>query len=97
MSDDELDSLIRQLEGLLTQITVVRRRRESEGLLSPISVGNRVRITNRVRRPSGWAPAAHDGVDQIGTVTRVTSSRVYITTDSGIQTWRAPSNVVKIA
>jgi hypothetical protein len=102
MADDELDALIRQLEGLLIQIAEVRHRREGAGhrsgseVFPPIVVGDRVRIVNRVNRPNGWPPAPSDSVDQVATVTRVTSGRVYFTTDTGISTWRAPANVVRI-
>jgi hypothetical protein len=100
MADDELDEIIRELEGLrlrreqlLTRFTAVRERRGNQATEAPLVVGDRVRITNRVRRPNGWPPAPTDGTDQVGTVTRVTSTRVYVTTDTGINTWRAPTNV----
>ena len=103
MADDELDEIIRELEGLrirreqlLTRFTEVRERREDRRIDAPLIVGDRVRITNRVRRPDGWPPAPRDGTDQVGTVTRVTSTRVYITTDTGIHTWRAPTNVIRV-
>ena len=100
--DNELDQIIRELEGLrirreqlLTHFTEVRARQGNDGVDAPFTVGDRVRITNRVQRPTGWPPAPRDGVDQAGTVTRVTSTRVYITTDTGIPTWRAPTNVTR--
>ena len=104
MADDELDQIIRELEGLrirrerlLTRFTEVQEQRQrNEGVDAPLIVGDRVRITNRVRRPNGWPPAPRDGVDQVGTVTRVTITRVYITTDTGIPTWRAPTNVTRV-
>jgi hypothetical protein len=104
MADDELDGIIRELERLrirreqlLGRFTELRQqRREAEVFPLPLVVGDRVRITNRVRRPRGWPPAPTDGTDQVGTVTRVTATRVYITTDTGIHTWRAPTNVIRI-
>ena len=105
MADDELDGIIRELEGLcirreqlLGRFTELRQqRREAEVFPLPLVVGDRVRITNRVlRRPRGWPPAPNDGTDQVGTVTRVTTTRVYIATNTGIHTWRAPTNVIRI-
>ena len=103
MADDELDQIIRELERLrirrehlLARFTEVREHRQrNEGVDAPLTVGDRVRITNRVRRPNGWPPAPRDDADRAGTVTRVTSTRVYITTDTGIATWRAPTNVTR--
>ena len=101
--DDEVDELIRELEGLrirreelLDRLAGVRRRRENEGAIPPLVVGDRVRILNRVRRPNGWPPAPNDETDQLGIVTRVTSSRIYIATDTGVNTWRARTNVTRI-
>ena len=107
MADDEVDELVRELEGLwirreqlLTRQTEVRRRRGARGLLAvgpaPLVVGKQVRITNRVRRPAGLPPAPNDRTDQVGVVTRVTATRVYITTDTGINTWRAETNVTRL-
>ena len=103
MADDELDGIIRELERLrirreqlLVRFTEVRQRRENEGFPPPLIVGDRVRISNRVRRPNGWPPAPNDETDRVSTVTRVTSTRVYVTTDTGINTWRAPTNVTRI-
>ena len=103
MADDEVNELIRELEGLrirteelIDRLAGARRRRGSEGTTPPIVVGDRVRIANRVRRPNGWPPAPTDETDQLGIVTRVTSSRIYIITDTGISTWRARTNVTRV-
>jgi hypothetical protein len=108
MADDEVDELVRELEGLrirreelLTRLTEARRRRGARGFFvvgpAPLVVGERVRITNRVRRPAGWPPAPNDETDQVGVVTRVTATRIYVTTDTGINTWRAKTNVTRVA
>jgi hypothetical protein len=106
MADNEIDEVVRELEGLrirreqlLTRLTEVRRRRGTRAPAvapAPLVVGERVRIANKVRRPNGWPPAPNDETDQVGVVTRITSTRVYIATDTGINTWRAPTNVTRL-
>ena len=54
------------------------------------SVGDRVRITNVIRRPLG--PPVRDS-DYVGTVTRVTAHRLRIFTDNRQEIYRAPQNV----
>jgi hypothetical protein len=58
-------------------------------------VGERVRITNQVRKPVDWCEdfvwSEQDA--KRATVTKVTPDRVYFVTDNGIRTWRMPSNL----
>ena len=49
------------------------------------SIGHRIVIGNKV--------GAGRSIDQRATVTSVTPSRTYFTTDSGISTWRAHRNI----
>ena len=103
MAADNVDDLIKELEGLrirqnhvLDRLRAARQRENEVVAEPPLGVGDRVRILNAVHRPFGWAPPAHPQQDRIGTVTRVTATRIYITTDTAIVTWRARHNVERI-
>lgn len=63
-----------------------------------LSKGDRVRITNRVRKPATWnnETAWDEDKGRLATVTRVTPEQVHIITDNGISTWRAPNNLKRI-
>ena len=65
--------------------TPVRNTRE-------VRPGDRVRIKNRISQITGREIEERD---RLATVTRVNVGlrRIYITTDSGIETWRAPKNL----
>jgi hypothetical protein len=75
----------------------VSNRRESiditESPPSTYSVGDRIEITNKVRRLFNRTPTRRD---RIGTVTRVTEKKVEFVTDNGTSTWRAPHNLKRI-
>jgi hypothetical protein len=106
MADDSVDSLIRQLEILrLDQESILRclvAARAREACSGPSSsehgiagshrfrIGDRVRITNEVRSPIGRQ--ANEG-DRTGTVTKIMRKRVFVRTDNGWGTNRAPSNL----
>ena len=65
--------------------TPVRNTRE-------VRPGDRVRIKNKISQVTGREVEERD---RLATVTRVNVGRrrIYITTDSGIETWRAPKNL----
>lgn len=113
MSSDEekLDVLLRQLASLRIQedqiraqeeqvLEQIRTLRRSSAPDRPVfEVGDRVRITNRVNRPSGWKgawDAQAVSAFRRATVTEVTNDRIQLRTDSGIHTWRAPKNVTAL-
>lgn len=56
-------------------------------------IGSRIEITNKVGLRLGPTPSAQD---RRGTVTKVTNSRVYFTTDNGQNTWRAHKNLTLV-
>ena len=60
--------------------------------------GDRIRITNRVRRPSNWNTAVvwEEDRERTATVTRVTPNQIHFVTDNGTRTWRAHRNVRRI-
>jgi len=66
-----------------------------------LSKGDRVYVSNRIRKPSSW-PNSNEGnewtaeKERYATVTRVSKGKVYIETDNGVHTWRAPKNLEKI-
>ena len=63
-----------------------------------ISKGDRVSITNDVRKPSYW----NDNIEwdqekaQRATVTHFYRGQVHFVTDNGVRTWRAINNLAKI-
>jgi len=107
MPTESVDELITELEKLKVQEASVvarlkqareRERRNSssagatEGNEEVFRVGDRVRITNRINPPLSRFGRNYR-LDRLGTVTRVTATRVYLITDSGWETWRAHKNV----
>ena len=60
--------------------------------------GDRVRIINKVKRPAVWTSqlAWDKERERYATVTRVTPTQVFFTTDNGVETWRAPNNLRRI-
>ena len=63
--------------------TPVRNTRE-------VRPGDRVRIKNKISQVTGREVEERD---RLATVTSVGIRRIYIKTDSGIETWRAPKNL----
>jgi hypothetical protein len=60
--------------------------------------GDRIRITNQVKKPAHWGVDEHwNYIDaQKATVTFTTTERVYFVTDNGVTTWRTPRNIKRI-
>jgi hypothetical protein len=61
-----------------------------------IGRGDRVRITNTVKKPAYWTKAWDEKKERVATVIKVTPSQIHFRTDNGVNTWRAPNNVRKI-
>jgi hypothetical protein len=55
--------------------------------------GDRVRITNRVRRPATAGVSWTEERERLATVTRIIPDQVHIRTDNGTKTWRAHNNL----
>ena len=57
----------------------------------PFRPGDRVRITNKVRRPDTWDTSNtwDQKAAQRATVTRIYKEQVHFVTDNGVETWRA--------
>jgi len=80
----------------------VRTRRTGQHTINrqPVAVnaireGDRVRITNKVRKPATAGPSWTEHQERVATVTRVTAEQIHIVTDNGTRTWRAPNNLRK--
>ena len=60
--------------------------------------GDRIRITNCVKRPSNWNTGVvwEEDLERTATVTRVTPHQIHFVTDNGTRTWRAHRNVRRI-
>jgi hypothetical protein len=60
--------------------------------------GDRIRITNKVRKPATWNNDREwtEERERTATVTRVRTDQIHFITDNGVETWRAPNNVRKI-
>jgi len=58
--------------------------------------GQRVYITNRVRRPINWSTTWEAQKERFATVTRQVNNKVFVHTDNGVDTWRAPKNLYKL-
>jgi hypothetical protein len=82
--------------GIATQLNTELR---DETTVNGITQGDRVRITNRVRKPATWTRSQaewSEAKERRATVTRVTPEQIHLLTDNGVRTWRAPNNVKKI-
>ena len=77
----EENTLIARIEDL---------SRTSENDKKTYNIGDRVLITNDIKVKRNTTATRKD---RLGTVTKVTSKRIFILTDSGTKTWRAPKNV----
>lgn len=58
--------------------------------------GDRVRVTNKVRKPATAGPAWTEARERLATVTKVIPDQVHILTDNGTKTWRAPNNLKRV-
>jgi hypothetical protein len=58
-----------------------------------LRIGDRVRVTNKVRRPATAGSDWSEARERLATVTRVTREQVHIITDNGTRTWRGPNNL----
>jgi hypothetical protein len=103
MTEIDVEDLIRELKEL--KLRVARLESDSNANTkttsapdSTLSVGDRVRIKNKTKKPQHW-PANKEWTDskeRTATVTKTTPTKIYFTTDNGTQTWRAPHNLQKI-
>jgi hypothetical protein len=90
---EELRALNLRTQRLEAELHALQQR---EALQADFAKGDRVYITNRVRRPSSWLKNwTNDTVEneKRATVTHKIRDRVWLVTDNGTKTWRAPHNL----
>jgi hypothetical protein len=77
------------------QPTSGKGREES---VNGITQGDRVWITNKVKKPAIWLKqtAWIESQFRSATVTSVTNTQIHVLTDNGVRTWRAPNNLRKL-
>jgi hypothetical protein len=63
-----------------------------------IQRGDRVLIKNKVKKPASWSSTKVWREDEYRSaiVTKATPTQIFILTDNGISTWRAPNNLRKV-
>jgi len=90
---EELRALNLRTQRLEAELHALQQR---EALQADFVKGDRVYITNRVRRPSSWLKNWTNDTaenEKRATVTHKIRDRVWLVTDNGTKTWRAPHNL----
>jgi hypothetical protein len=105
---DELRSLRIRQDDIIAELAALNNtagrhqaanheeRNENEEQAEPahgLRRGDRVRIKNRVRKPATAGANWSEARERLATVTRATDEQVFVTTDNGTKTWRAPNNL----
>jgi TolA-binding protein len=103
--EDAIKQLEKQLKALTIEVTdlkeELRRQNNQNNQKSQkhpptlLQVGDRIRILNKVNKPSSWDPTQpwdHSAAKK-ATITSTTTTRVYFTTDNGISTWRSHKHI----
>ena len=110
MEDRRIEDLVAELNTLQKRVAQSEARQDvvvideevdvnnNNVVVAAVKKGDRIRITNRVKKPATWTGA---GVrdkerEKVATVTRVTHKQIHFVTDSDTRTWRAPNNVERI-
>jgi hypothetical protein len=108
MEDSRFEDLIEELRTLKIRETeiVAELNRVSKGASESrvenneedkprvgIAKGDRVRVTNKVRKPASAGPTWTEAKERLATVTSVSATQVHILTDNGTKTWRGPNNL----
>ena len=70
---------------------------EGEPIVNGLRKGDRVRITNKIRKPATATSDWTERKERAATVTKVTREQIHVITDNGTKTWRGPNNVRKEA
>ena len=96
-TDGDLNSLLAELRQLRIREDLVLQRierlndRAAADVPPRFQIGDRVRITNTVRRPTSWTGvwnSAAIATYRRATVVSVVGDRVNLRTDNGVTTWR---------
>jgi hypothetical protein len=109
MEDTRIENLIAELNVLRIRVAHLEAGQEVLDTQRDVDIdvnvnvvalrrGDRIRITNRVKKPATWtgASVSDEERERVATVTRVRPKQVHFVTDNGTRTWRAPNNVRRI-
>ena len=111
VEDHTLEVLINELRALRLRVTQVEaqlkeQREQEQQTIETTSApsggfakGDRVRITNKVRRPANWSASwTEEDIERerSATVTHRARDQIWLITDNGTKTWRAPNNLARI-
>ena len=108
MEERRIDDLISELNALRIRVAQLEAGQEVPDThevnvdvdvnVVSLKKGDRIRITNRVKKPATWTGAFvwDEELERVATVTRVTPKQIHFITDNGTRTWQAPNNVRRI-
>ena len=108
MRDRSVDTLIAELEALQIRVAQLEAAATEQGINDSetgrgtrtigFKKGDRVRITNKVRRPATWSREVEwdESQARMATVTHIYKNQVHFMTDNGVKTWRATNNLRRI-
>jgi hypothetical protein len=109
--EESLDELVNELQHLrIRQVEVLNRIQRlnklhaAEGVsvarvqANGFRVGDRVRITNKVKKPAAWPRERtwSESEFRSATVTKVMRLQIHFVSVNGITTWRAPNNLERL-
>ena len=109
MEDSSSEALIEELRALRIRVAELEHanrerdntpRRADTSITQRLPIANglreddRVRIINKVRKPVTAGSTWTEAHERLATITSVTEEQqVYVITDNGSKTWRAPNNL----
>jgi hypothetical protein len=103
MDIEELTQEVKQLRIRIARLESEREQTSKKGppptvRVDTLKAGDRIRITNKIRRPVTWPEEVlwTEEKERVGTVTHLTRNQVHFRFDNGRTTWRATKNIRKI-
>lgn len=95
---DQLKDLKLQEQRVISELESINDRNGTGRAPTEVrfAPGDRVVITNHVRKPAIWNWLRGDWdpeKERLAVVTKVTEKQVHLLTDNGSTTWRAPKNL----
>ena len=99
--DIRREAIVSRIERLREeQVSSVRVTSDTRSFLhtNGIRRGDRVRIKNKIKKPATWPSMKLWREDKYRSaiVTEITPAQIFILTDKGVSTWRAPNNLKKV-
>ena len=98
----EIEELIQEVRKLRVRVAKLESERTPKKSIAvridTLKAGDRIRITNKIRRPATWPQEVPwtEEKERVGTATHQIRDQVHFRTDNGRTTWRALKNVRKI-